>query len=133
MPVVRITLDCATPTSHEDGAFRTFIAVTDAEFRDGVHIREAARRASIIGFGGPHRVLASRPFDAVAQEMATNLVHPNGEWAARRMRDRLEHILALGTAVEDDRPQPETTAQPTKTPQQPSARRAESGRGKTAR
>src|SRR5690349_5282840 len=59
MPIVHISLECTTPTAHADGAFRTLVAVTEAELRDGAHLREAGRRASIVGFGGPHRVLAS--------------------------------------------------------------------------
>ena len=125
MPVVHITLECAAPTSHVDGAFRTLVAVTDAELREGAHFREAARRASIIGFGGPHRVVAVARLDAIAEETA-HLATRDCQRPAPSMSERLESLLALGPAAVQDVSESHTNAQPTGARPAQFARRARS-------
>ena len=102
MPLVHITLECATPTSQVDGAFRTLVAVTYAELREGAHLREAARRASIIGFGGPHRVLASRRLDAATLEPPEIRAIMEREPAAPPMSERLAARMSAGAAPDDE-------------------------------
>jgi hypothetical protein len=128
MPVVHITIECATRTAHADGAFRTLVAVTDAELREGAHLREAARRASIIGFGGPHRVLACRRLDAVTPEVPAPLVTLEGELPAPSMSERLELLLTLVNGIVGDAPEPEAYHQATA-----AARRQQSKRRAGAR
>jgi hypothetical protein len=106
MPIIHITLECATPTSHPDGAFRTLVAVTDAELRDGRHVSEAVRRASIIGFGGPHRVLASKRIGAVTADDPVRPILLDGDRATPSMRDRLDLSLGTCMAVEEERSEP---------------------------
>lgn len=121
------------PTAHPDGAFRTLVAVTDEELLDGDHLREAVRRASIIGFGGPHRVLASRQLDAIAPETPGHSALLDGHQALRSMKERLEPLLALPTAVDHDGVPRDPERQPTKAQERRLARPAESGPGKPAR
>lgn len=126
MPVFHIMLDCATPTSHVDGAFRTLVAVTDAEQREGAHFREAARRASIIGFGGPHRVVAVAQLDAIAPEETAHLAARISQRPAPSMSERLESLLALGTGAVHDVSESDTNGQPTGALPPQIARRARS-------
>lgn len=63
MPLVRVSLNSATPANGPGGRFDTYIRVTDRELADGEHIRMAVRRAMIVGFGGPHCVLGVRRLD----------------------------------------------------------------------
>ena len=133
MPLIHITLQCAMPTAHPDGAFRTLVAVTDEELLDGDHLREAVRRASIIGFGGPHRVLASRQLDGVAPDLREHPHGLQGQQALRSARERLETLLTLATVVEQDVVELEDDDRSTSAGQQSSVRRAESGPGKSAR
>lgn len=111
MPVVHITLECAMPTAHTDGRFRTLVFVTDAELRDGDHVREAIRRASIIGFGGPHRVCAAKRLDAVAFEVCTESDPPDEGRSASSLCERLEPLLTAATAVEGDVPDSDAFSQ----------------------
>lgn len=112
MPVVHITLECATPTGHADGAFRTLVAVTDAQLHEGAHLREAVRRALIVGFGGPHRVLAFRRLDSVTPEVPTYLAAAIGQRAGPSMSERLESLLALGTPTANHVPESHADSQP---------------------
>lgn len=107
MPVVHISLECATPTAHADGAFRTLVAVTDAELREGAHLREAARRASIVGFGGPHRLVTATRLDAATPEEATHFAALNVRWVGRSMNARLDSLLTPEIAGEGNLPEPD--------------------------
>jgi hypothetical protein len=64
MPVLRVFLECTAPTGRPRGAFDTFVRVSEEELVGGSHLRIACRRAAILGFGGPHRVLEVRRFGA---------------------------------------------------------------------
>lgn len=112
MPVLHITLECALPTAHADGAFRTLVAVTDAELHDGVHLREAVRRATIIGFGGPHHVLASRQLYAVTPEAPAHPPVPEDRLTPPSGKERLDALLTTAMDVDDDRLRPETDMPP---------------------
>lgn len=124
MPVFHISLECTTPTAHTDGTFRTLVAVTDAELRGGAHLREAARRALIIGFGGPHRVVASRRLDAVSPEPSVGLSIPDGQLPVPSMGDRLELLLPLATAADDNLAAPDALHPPMAARRQQSRRHA---------
>lgn len=129
MPVLHISLECATPTAHASGAFRTLVAVTDTELREGAHLREAARRATIIGFRGPYRVLACRRVDAITLEAPAPLATLDGEPPAVSISDRLELLLMVGNGMVEDAPDPEAYHQPTAAARrQQSKRRAGLGR-----
>lgn len=92
MPVLRVFLECTSPTGRPRGAFDTFVRVSEEELAGGAHLRVACRRAAILGFGGPHRVLEVRRFGAPS-------VTPTVVGDARpRMETRL--IAALAQAAE---------------------------------
>lgn len=101
MPILHITLDCSTPTSHPDGEYRTLVAVTHAELRDGLHLREASRRAAILGFGGPHRVVVSKELFAFESEMPASSDLMDGDLVPSAMGKRLDTLLNGCTASDD--------------------------------
>ena len=63
MPTFHIYIDCATATGRPGGTFDTFVHVSDDAMIAGAHLRLACRRAAIIGFGGPHRIVEARRLD----------------------------------------------------------------------
>lgn len=60
MPVARVALACASPTNRPDGTFQTFVAVSEGQLASGEHIRQSCRRAEILGYAGPYRVVQVR-------------------------------------------------------------------------
>ena len=133
MPVIHITLQCAMPTAHADGAFRTLVAVSATELCDVQHLREAVRRAMIVGFGGPHHVVAWRQLDALAPERSDHAALTDGHPVLRSLEERLQPLLTPVAPEEGEGRQPETDGQPTRGQQRPSASLAESGPRKRAR
>lgn len=98
MAVIYIVLDCASPTAHNDGAFRTLVSVTEIEYRAGIHLQQAARRAAILGYGGPHHVRELRRLDPYrgldAPTCDPSDVH------APSMSTRLDELLSPGALSE---------------------------------
>lgn len=64
MVTVYIALACVTPTSRLHGEFDTYIALPETEFRRGAHIDIAKRRAGIVGYKGPYRLIQVRQVGA---------------------------------------------------------------------
>lgn len=73
MPVFRVVLQCSSATNHADGLFRTIVGVTDAESRDGKHVRIACERARLLGYGGPHRVTQTYALDSMTAPQSPSL------------------------------------------------------------
>jgi hypothetical protein len=92
MPIIHIVLDCASPTAHNDGAYRTLVIATESEYRDGLHLQQAARRAAILGYGGPHHVRESRRLDPDRVIEARDCQAPD-ELLAPSMRARLDLLV----------------------------------------
>lgn len=90
MPVLRVFLECTSPTGRPGGAFDTFVRVSEDEMEVGVHLRLASRRAAILGYGGPHRVLETRRISSLALPTVV-------EGAPLGMEARLMAALALAT------------------------------------
>lgn len=63
MAVVRISLSCTSPTRAPSGAYSTLVALTEKAYAAGDHLRIAAARALLLGYGGPHHVLEARRVD----------------------------------------------------------------------
>ena len=63
MAVVRISLACTSPTRTPSGAYSTLVAVPEEAYAAGDHLRIAAARALLLGYGGPHHVLEARRVD----------------------------------------------------------------------
>lgn len=90
MPTVRVSLACTSPTKSPLRAYSTLVLVSEDAYAEGAHLRVAATRASLLGYGGPHHVLEARRVDGGpvrAEDLGRS--HPA---AARRdapLRDRL--------------------------------------------
>lgn len=104
MPLVRVSLDSATPASSPDGTFDTLLRVTERELADGEHIRMATRRAMIIGFGGPHFVLGVHRLDIARDTPALEPVGPTRDLGlpASVQPTRLLSLLADGSESAPD-------------------------------
>lgn len=103
MPLFLIRLDCASPTSHPDGEFVTVVRATTAEYRAGLHLKYAARRAAIVGFGGPHRVRELRRLGGIPHEEAgESEPEQDHDITIEAMRSRLALILRPERAAAND-------------------------------
>lgn len=63
MPTVRVSLACTSPTRSPSGSYSTLVGLTEEAYAAGDHLRIAAARAALLGYGGPHHVLEARRVD----------------------------------------------------------------------
>ena len=108
MVVVRICLACTSPTRAPSGAYSTLVAVTEEAYASGDHLRIAAARAALLGYGGPHHVLEARRVDGGPVRQEDRDRDGSALGPARPLRARLlsaipaEHAPAQGIAAQAD-------------------------------
>ena len=104
MVTVRVFLECASATNRPGGLYDTFIALPEAAFLRGAHLNIACRRAGILGFSSPYRLIEVRRLDRptiAVQETCTRLDNGTGTYQLRHP-DILDQDVEPRPAVTPD-------------------------------